>query len=486
MADIFLSYKKADRDRVEGLAHDLTEDGFTVWWDYALESGDNWFERILDEVKLARCLVGCWTNNAIAPNGTFTPSKGDGTNYLRIEHEAVGRARIAGAMMDNDAVPLAYRDLQFSDLTSWRPGMRLHEGYRSLVVQAERLATPAFVQRSIAVIESDRSKAIEQMRAARLRAEELQTQLSRHMADAAAREETYEADLYAQRQRLAEQDEKLRQTAQEAQKLTSALTAKEAAHSDQISILQGRLDDIQRENAQLSTRLSELKASQQQSRVFDPKRRESLAVHQTDPAKYPPALRRALNENRIVRDSSSPLMSMPVWPVLLGITGFIALAVALGGWFTPKEPPDGPSAASGKNQPAIASIDDQRAERLSLYEGAWGLMGAGTAACSEPVSVTLADDELIVGTVRERIVTGLDSWIPSDGGIGVTPDGRPIDVSEITTAPGFVYRLKTISTGTPDPRAEDQLEVVVDGQTALFGRCISGAEDVLGPVDATP
>ena len=46
MADIFVSYKREDRDRVEPLARALESEGFSVWWDPELPIGQSYASSI--------------------------------------------------------------------------------------------------------------------------------------------------------------------------------------------------------------------------------------------------------------------------------------------------------------------------------------------------------------------------------------------------------------------------------------------------------
>ncbi|WP_395644970.1 SUMF1/EgtB/PvdO family nonheme iron enzyme [Terricaulis sp.] len=223
MAHIFLSYKKADRDRVSKLAEALIAEGFTVWWDYALESGDSWFERILDEVEDANCLVGCWTKNAVDNRRLFTASEKDGHNYLRIEHERAGRNRIAGVLLDRDCVPLPYEDLQFSDLTDWTPGDLQHAGFRGLVAQVTQLATPAFVHRAMASAEAEGRLSAEQLAAARVRGDSLQTQLNTKIQEVADVTERKDQELRAQTGLLAAAEADARNTRKQLAELQAAV-----------------------------------------------------------------------------------------------------------------------------------------------------------------------------------------------------------------------------------------------------------------------
>ena len=46
MADVFLSYRKADRAKAEALANALKVENLDVWWDTALETGETFDEKI--------------------------------------------------------------------------------------------------------------------------------------------------------------------------------------------------------------------------------------------------------------------------------------------------------------------------------------------------------------------------------------------------------------------------------------------------------
>ena len=53
MAQIFISYSRADRAVVEALSALLTAEGYDVWWDTALESGaDALFTKPIDFTML--------------------------------------------------------------------------------------------------------------------------------------------------------------------------------------------------------------------------------------------------------------------------------------------------------------------------------------------------------------------------------------------------------------------------------------------------
>lgn len=66
MADIFISYAKEDQSRARLLAALLEAQGYTVWWDTSLLSGDNFRRRIMTELGKARAVIVIWTRNSVA------------------------------------------------------------------------------------------------------------------------------------------------------------------------------------------------------------------------------------------------------------------------------------------------------------------------------------------------------------------------------------------------------------------------------------
>jgi TIR domain len=187
MADVFISYKKKDRALVEALVQDLEAEGFTVWWDYEIDSGDDWLERILKEVDVARCVVGVWTRAAVSPNGTFIPSEGTGINYVRIEHER-GARKLAPALCEaGTTLPVQFADLQTADLRDRRPGDRTHKGFRALVERIEAFATPSWVQTRLTAMEAKLSQEQSRRNQLEQRAKAVEAEM-KAAADALAKE----------------------------------------------------------------------------------------------------------------------------------------------------------------------------------------------------------------------------------------------------------------------------------------------------------
>src|SRR5215471_3151457 len=54
MADIFISYSKADRTLVLRLSSYLEAEGWKVWWDKSLSAGDEFRDEIMKQIASAR------------------------------------------------------------------------------------------------------------------------------------------------------------------------------------------------------------------------------------------------------------------------------------------------------------------------------------------------------------------------------------------------------------------------------------------------
>src|SRR5688572_18888546 len=64
MADIFISYKRQDRRRIEAMSQALVDLGLSVWFDYSIDVGEDWSKRITSELEAARAVIVCWSPEA--------------------------------------------------------------------------------------------------------------------------------------------------------------------------------------------------------------------------------------------------------------------------------------------------------------------------------------------------------------------------------------------------------------------------------------
>jgi hypothetical protein len=108
MSDIFVSYAKEDRDRVEPLARALTSHGWDVFWDRAIPTGKTWREVIGAELYAARCVMVVWSRHSIT------------SNWVQEEAD-VGKERavLVPVLIDDVKPPLGFRAVQAASLLRW-------------------------------------------------------------------------------------------------------------------------------------------------------------------------------------------------------------------------------------------------------------------------------------------------------------------------------------------------------------------------------
>jgi hypothetical protein len=75
MADILISYSSKYRDLTEKLAALLGKEGYSVWWDLALESWGSYEAQIRAELEVARVVVVVWSEAAAGSDWVYSEAK---------------------------------------------------------------------------------------------------------------------------------------------------------------------------------------------------------------------------------------------------------------------------------------------------------------------------------------------------------------------------------------------------------------------------
>ncbi len=57
MSDIFISYAREDRKKIEAIAKRFENQGWSVWWDRKIPPGKTFSQVIEEELADARCVV---------------------------------------------------------------------------------------------------------------------------------------------------------------------------------------------------------------------------------------------------------------------------------------------------------------------------------------------------------------------------------------------------------------------------------------------
>lgn len=108
MADIFVSYARSDRDRVEPLVALLEEQGWSVWWDREIGPGASFRTVIEREIEAAHCVIVAWTRSSVD------------SDWVNAEaSEALARKVLLPVLLEEVQLPLVFRQTQCCDLSGW-------------------------------------------------------------------------------------------------------------------------------------------------------------------------------------------------------------------------------------------------------------------------------------------------------------------------------------------------------------------------------
>jgi hypothetical protein len=114
MPDVFLSYKKTDRDRVRPLVEHLRAAGLDVWWDEGIAPSMSWRAEIAKQLAAAKCVVAVWT--------TASVDHEQGQWVMEEANDGLSRRILAPVRLDLVQPPLGFREVQFADLAAWSGG----------------------------------------------------------------------------------------------------------------------------------------------------------------------------------------------------------------------------------------------------------------------------------------------------------------------------------------------------------------------------
>ncbi len=256
MADVFVSYKSDDRDRLQPFFAALRAAGLSLWNDQEIAHGTGWPIEIKMQLAAAGCVIGCWTERAISISNVFVPSDKtpDGRSWMEIEHFEAGN-KLVGVLFDQGRMPYQFQNSQAADLSRW-VGDQADAEFIKLVRSIESKATPLFARRAIRTLEGRVEMAEQETHILQQQIVEKSDRIAElHQKIAAMHGGGIEARALAAR--LSESEQSM-----------TALRSELAASQEQARRLEERLAEQDGDRANLTAELKQLTAANSQSEMI--------------------------------------------------------------------------------------------------------------------------------------------------------------------------------------------------------------------------
>jgi hypothetical protein len=131
LADVFITYSRLDRDRVQPIADRLNSLGYSVWWDKPPRLGQAFVDEIERELDNAHAVLAVWSANA--RNSTWV--------YAQASH-ALDANKFLQLRIDDAALPAPFEALQVADMSSGKSEWGKLEAALTQVVRDRRPPPP--------------------------------------------------------------------------------------------------------------------------------------------------------------------------------------------------------------------------------------------------------------------------------------------------------------------------------------------------------
>lgn len=131
MTDVFISYKRRMRPKVEQIAAALEALGLDVWYDAELEAGTSFSAEISAKVRAAKCVLVCWSNDAF-------PHGGDRNGWV-LGEATIGQQRgcLVPVLVERADLDPPWNTIHTESLIGWT-GAADHPGWRNVVAAIGR------------------------------------------------------------------------------------------------------------------------------------------------------------------------------------------------------------------------------------------------------------------------------------------------------------------------------------------------------------
>lgn len=126
MSNVFISYKREQREWVAKLVNLLETHGFTVWWDPKINVGEEYFHKINDVIAKVDCILVVWSDDSV--NSKWVLSEAS----IGME-----RKNIVPILKDDVTPPLPFNIFQNANLIDW-DGDSKHKGFQELLKSIQK------------------------------------------------------------------------------------------------------------------------------------------------------------------------------------------------------------------------------------------------------------------------------------------------------------------------------------------------------------
>lgn len=132
MADVFVSYRRDEREAVERIASQLRSLGFSVWFDASMTAGDAFSDEIDREARAAKAILVCWSPAARESRWVKAEA------MIGFEHDKLAAAYVAGP--DGFSPPTPFNAVHAADLRDYLASpTEMHAGWRGVLRRLGKL-----------------------------------------------------------------------------------------------------------------------------------------------------------------------------------------------------------------------------------------------------------------------------------------------------------------------------------------------------------
>jgi len=119
--DIFISYCREDKEKVEKFVDALRPFKWKIWFDKDIIPGHRFEEEILNKLKRVKCVIVVWSKHSTKSEWV-------------IEEAEEGKRRniLVPIKIDDISIPEGFKDIHTTDLAGW-PDHNNHQGYNLLI-----------------------------------------------------------------------------------------------------------------------------------------------------------------------------------------------------------------------------------------------------------------------------------------------------------------------------------------------------------------